>query len=383
MVQWPQTSACYSFCFGSVLVLFWWGGSVLGDVVGFGFGCRLPWGVEMWNTLRMVKVSEFPSPLELPDLPAEESELASESAEKSEGKGAGSKSKVTRTLPEVESSKGAAGSTRSVTAQDGFEAKVKSGVSSSSKFKDRLGPPVGKASTLGKSKGTFTSRTLPPLPDSIKKSSKPAPKPAPALPQKPRFYKVGSLIMSAEDIRTTILLVEEMEGVVIDSLKRGLESQKTPGGLMTGKDRESALTAPDPEPVTVPAPGGGTREILARSEEDTVDVVNNRFLSAEERGKLIRLVEKLPQGMKSEGAGKSKEVPTEFSSEMRKLLNGEDSIELYEIRTLVPVKESGLLSLKDYLQNDSGKRVKPEPHFEGTNSRMLREKAIRLGILKP
>ena len=199
-------------------------------------------------------------------------------------------------------------------------------------------------------------------------------------PRKEKLFKVGRFFMSARQITVTIELVERMEATVVASLKRAYEDQKTPGSF--GTEEEKSRPHSELVEVEVPAPGGGTRTIMARSKGDNIDAVNERYLLQEEHAELLQLAQELPDGVMKTVKGNERPKPTAFKRALLKLLRSGEEVELYEIRTLLPVKESGTLNLNDYVENADGKRVKPEPEFTPTASEMLREHARKIGALK-
>jgi hypothetical protein len=197
---------------------------------------------------------------------------------------------------------------------------------------------------------------------------------------KPLLYKMGQLFMTGEQIRTTIELVELMEATVVRSLQRAYQDQKTPGSF--GTEEEKSRPHSELVEVEVPAPGGGTRTIMARSKVDSIDTVNERYLLKEEKAELLKLAGQLPDAILKTVKGNQRPKPAAFKRELLKLLESGEEVQLYEIRILLPVKETGALSLKDYVETKDGKRVKPEPKFKPTSSEMLRERAEQMGVFK-
>ena len=333
----------------------------------------------------MVKFSDFLPPLQLPDPPPDQV-AESPAPKRKEAVKATTKTKATKPMvrakpkPKPVRAKESAAATNLTKSSDTLETDPKKNTVSGASNKKRADTfTLPRPSTSPKVE--VSKKSPPPVPPQVRKEVVVEAPVAPKPPPPPRLYKVGEMEMSAADIRTTILVVEEMEGAVIATLKRGLEMQSTPGGSMTEAEREEASRASAPTVVTVPAPCGGTREILARTKDDNVDVVNKRFLHDSERKELKVLAEKLPNGIKSGSGETPEEVPTQFKAALEELLGSNEEIELYEVRILIPIKETGVLSLKDYIQNETGKKVKPAPHFEGTSSKMLTEQALKLGIM--
>ena len=179
------------------------------------------------------------------------------------------------------------------------------------------------------------------------------------------LFKVGNMQMSRADIKKTISIVEQMETVVIGEMDRLLANENNPKGVPPTRGHPKGV-------VEVPSPDGGKRSITARSPKDSIQSVKERFFNRKARKQLLHLTRTLPKVTSSDG---SKKKMSEFKREILRMLI-QPTVELYQIRTLLPIKESG--SLKG-VEADGG--AKPAPEYERVTSNMLKEKAEELGVL--
>ena len=111
--------------------------------------------------------------------------------------------------------------------------------------------------------------------------------------------------------------------------------------------------------------------ITARTRRDSVPSVKERFLSKQERSFFLKAAGNLPN-VKHPVSGKSKQ--TDFKREVLRVL-GQRDVELYELRTLLPIKESGSLAPISKSGN-----TKAPPRYHRVASTMLRKKARDLGV---
>jgi len=179
------------------------------------------------------------------------------------------------------------------------------------------------------------------------------------------LFEIGGKYMSGEDIRRTIEIVEEMEAVVISSLER----QLIPGPLKRGFIDKLFDPRTKKE---VPGPDNKPRTVKVRSPEDHSDAVKVRYLSTDEKDKLIDLTRELPSISDSSS---SYMTQSGFQNEMVQLLSSE-KIPLHVIRRMLPIQESGSLTP---ISADS--TTKPAPEFTPKTSTMLKEKARELGLI--
>jgi hypothetical protein len=179
------------------------------------------------------------------------------------------------------------------------------------------------------------------------------------------WFEVGKVLMSGTDILLTIDIVEQMEAALVTCIERLLEEADIPGGVPPEKHGYRLRKL-------VPAPGGGERVIVARTKKDTVPAVHKRYLSRHERAVFRGLAGNLPEVLDPKSGAQKM---TAFKEELFDLLSGA-KVGLHELRTLLPIKESG--SLKP-LEESGGS--KPPPRYEPVTSKMLKQKALDLGLM--
>lgn len=179
------------------------------------------------------------------------------------------------------------------------------------------------------------------------------------------LFEIGGKYISGEDILRTISLVEEMETIIISSLRRQLNPKKQKRGFLdkifdprTSKE--------------VPSPNDKPRSVKVRSAEDHSPAVKERYLSTEEKDQLHFIASQLPDVLDSSASSPEQSL---FRSELMQLLSNEQ-VPLYAIRALLPIQESGSLE-----PISAGSTTKPAPEFTPKASAMLKEKAKDLGLL--
>ncbi len=177
-----------------------------------------------------------------------------------------------------------------------------------------------------------------------------------------QWFQVGKMLMSGADIQLTIEIVEEMETTLMACMKRLLNETSTPTGVRSQKQRPRVIRK-------VPAPDGGERQIRARQKKDSIRSVKERYLSPQEHRFLRNLADELPEVVEPE-SGRLKS--TGFKLEVLRVLY-QPKVELYQMRTLLPIKESGNL-----LQSAQEGETTTTIRYERVASTMLKQKAKAL-----
>ena len=179
------------------------------------------------------------------------------------------------------------------------------------------------------------------------------------------LFTVGNTRMSRRDIKTTIKVVKTMESVLISVLKKELHTLPTKPTNPSNRRILREITLPD----------GTEKTITARLKGDSIASVKPRVLTQAERSTFLHLAHGLPRSRALPGTtGYRKQS---FKADLIHLLSGRNPVELYQLRQLLPIQESGS---RAPLNPESS--TKPEPTFTGHTSMELLKLATDLGVFK-
>jgi hypothetical protein len=185
-------------------------------------------------------------------------------------------------------------------------------------------------------------------------------------PEDTRLFTIGKGRISRDDIKRTIQIIQDMEAIIIKTMTSRLGQQNIPGG------------APRQNPAprikrTITGPDGKPRTIDFRGKQDQIDSAKDGTFSKDSRLKLLALAQSLPPHTNLDDLDTR---AGDFQTECIALLS-EPGTDIYAIKQLLPIKESGAL-----VPSDPNSNQKPDATYTPITSKMLLDQAIAIGALK-